>query len=116
MRITGESRSPWFGLEEGAHGRRAVLIVGKSCFSYYAGFISDGMKILQPCGYPSDNVFIPPYQWMLFSELDDWLPCQEDGSVDRVALDRQLALLLQAKSGAGACELTRRGSGAEIEW
>jgi len=48
--------------------------------------------------------------------LDDWLPCQEDGSVDRVALDRQLALLLQAKSGAGACELTRRGSGAEIEW
>lgn len=86
-----------------------ILIVAKSCFSYYAGLISDGIKIFEPCGYPStDNVFTAPYEWTLFSELDDWLPCQEDGSIDRLAFDGQLALLLRAKAIAEAGELTRR--------
>jgi hypothetical protein len=87
-----------------------ILIVARSCFSYYAGLISDGIKVFEPCGYPStNNVFIPPYEWELFSELDDWLPCQEDGSIDRVAFDRRLALLLKAKRRAGIGEPAQRG-------
>jgi hypothetical protein len=86
-----------------------ILIMAKSCFSYYAGLISDGIKIFESDGWPRiDNVFIPPFMWELFLELDDWLPCQEDGSVDRAAFDRQLALLLQAKKKAETGELTRR--------
>jgi hypothetical protein len=78
-----------------------ILIVARSSFSYYAGLISEGIKIFEPCYVPSvDNTFSGPQYWTLFSELDDWLPCQEDGSVDRSAFDRQLDLLLEAKRKA----------------
>jgi len=87
-----------------------ILVLAKSCFSYCAGLISDGIKVFDPFGNPNaDDVIIPPYGWALFSELDDWLPCQEDGSFDRVAFDHQLALLLQAKRKAGVGEPARQG-------
>jgi hypothetical protein len=77
-----------------------ILIVAKSCFSYYAGLISRGIKIFEPSDYS--------YWWPVFSELDGWLPCQEDGSVDPVAFDHRLALLLQAKRRAGMGEAAQQ--------
>jgi hypothetical protein len=88
-----------------------ILIVAKSCFSFYAGLVSGGIKIFEPCSFPSmDNMsYTAPHAGEAFSGLDDWLPCQEDGSVDRVAFDRQLDLLLQAKRRAGKGEPAQRG-------
>ncbi len=76
-----------------------ILIVAKSYYSYYAGIISDGIKIFEPCGYPESNPrFSTVFHWTLFSELDDWLPCQADGSVDHALLERKLARLLAERA------------------
>jgi hypothetical protein len=81
-----------------------ILIVAKSSFSYYSGLISDGIKIFEPIGEPGDEWVLPGYvaAWgsAFFSRLEDWIPCQEDGSIDRAAFERQLASLLQAKREA----------------
>ena len=78
-----------------------VLIVAKSCFSYYAGLISDGIKIFEPCGRPRlNNVFTAPYEWMFFRDLDGWLACDEDGAIDRAAFENRIALLLDGRNTA----------------
>ena len=78
-----------------------ILIVARSCFSYYAGLISDGIKIFEPGARPIvDNIFCQPFEWDLFAELDDWLACDEDGVIDCGAFERRLSLLLQAKGNA----------------
>lgn len=63
-----------------------VLIMAKSSFSYYAAYISDGIKIFEPYAVP----------------LDDWILRSPDGSFDRAAFERQLFLLLQAKALAAS--------------
>jgi hypothetical protein len=63
-----------------------ILIVAKSCFSSYAGLISDGIKICE--SMPG---------WSNFSGSDDWIACEEDGSFDGVAFARQFYLLQEAK-------------------
>ena len=72
-----------------------ILIVAKSCFSYYAGFMSDGIKI-----------FEESWTWMSVPATDDWIPCELEGSFDRSAFERQLSLLLEAKN----VEAARLGS------
>lgn len=72
-----------------------ILLVAKSAFSYYAGIISDGIKIYEePCKWPS------------FAVLDDWIPCKADGSLDARAFEHRLSLLLQAKKEAVANALS----------
>lgn len=85
-----------------------VLIMARGNFSYYAGMISDGIKIYEPhiVKLPSGAMRLPnagtpamPLAWSssIFSELDDWIPCTVDGSFDAAAFERQLSLLLEAK-------------------
>jgi hypothetical protein len=78
-----------------------ILIMSKSSFSYYAGIISDGIKIFEPRDVsPQDREFFPSLCWPHLYPTDDWLPCQKDGSIDPAALDRQLSILLQTKRNA----------------
>jgi hypothetical protein len=88
-----------------------ILIAAKSNFSHYAGVISDGIKICEPyidepvngisqllnAATPARMISV---SWPIFSELEDWIPCQLDGTIDRTAFERQLTLLLQAKERA----------------
>lgn len=79
-----------------------VLIVAKSYFSYYAGVISEGIKIYEPCGRPeTDPRFSTVFFWTLFSELDDWLPCETDGSIDHAEFEKKLARLPAGRSATG---------------
>lgn len=76
-----------------------ILIMAKGFFSYYAGLISDGIKIFEPRDISlSGKKFLPSWAWMYLSPADDWLPCQADGSFDRAAFERQLSLLMQARA------------------
>jgi hypothetical protein len=88
-----------------------ILILSKGNFSYCAGVISDGIKICEPyLDEPPDGVWQMPnaglparalaFSWPIFSELETWIPCQLDGTIDRTAFERQLTLLLQAKEKA----------------
>lgn len=80
-----------------------ILVVAKSHFSYCAGILSHGLKIFEPCGVPNLHHSLDPvWQWTLFTELDGWLSCREDGSIDRAAFDRGLAKLLEARRQAQA--------------
>ena len=85
-----------------------ILLVAKGNFSYYAGVISDGIKIYEP--YTSEsvddirqlpNAGIPAlpvtWSWSIFSELESWIPCQLDGSIDRAAFEHRLSLFLGTK-------------------
>ncbi len=98
-----------------------ILIVAKGNFSYYAGVISDGIKIYEPHIFGSangilqlPNAGIPacPLAWSqaIFSELDDWLPCQSDGSFDHASFERQLDLLLHEKETAKASRSGQPGA------
>jgi hypothetical protein len=88
-----------------------ILIMAKSNFSYYAGVISDGIKICKlHIDEPADGIWQLPnaatparmiaFSWPIFSGLETWIPCQLDGSIDHAAFERQLTLLLQAKEKA----------------
>jgi hypothetical protein len=88
-----------------------VLIVAKGNFSYYAGVISDGIKIYEPHIFgPANSVRQLPiagtpacplaWSWPIFSKLESWIPCQSDGLFDPAAFERQLFLLLEAKEKA----------------
>lgn len=77
-----------------------VLIVAKSCFSHYAGIICDGIKI-----------FEEPLKRMPATALEDWLPCQSDGTFDRAAFERQLSKLLRDKKQTGLMALDGSGPG-----
>ena len=81
-----------------------VLIVAKSNFSYYAGMISDGIKVFEPCAFPRLGDGIPgqppAWGWSLFAELDGWLPCAEDGSIDRAAFEECVTRLLERRTAA----------------
>jgi len=68
-----------------------VLIMAKSSFRYYAGLISDGIKI-----------FEPPR-----AAMPDWIVRSSDGSFDVAEFERQLVILLQARDAA----LTRESAG-----
>lgn len=79
-----------------------ILIMAKGFFSYYAGLISDGIKIFEPRAISlSSKRFLPSWAWMYLSPADDWLPCRADGSLDRAAFERQLSLLMRAKAALG---------------
>ena len=71
-----------------------VLIVAKSYFSIYAGLISDGIKIFEP----------EPGRWPHLTNLDAWLPCEDDGSINHAAFERALFPLLQARQDNGIRE------------
>ena len=80
-----------------------VLIVAKSHFSYYAGLISDGIKIFEPSAVPRGNHSLSiAWQWPLFSTMDDWLACQDDGAIDRAAFERRLEQLLKRRAASPA--------------
>jgi hypothetical protein len=66
-----------------------ILVAAKSCYSHYAGFMSDGIKIYEGS-----------WHWALAPCTDDWIPCEQDGAFDRAAFERQLFLLLEEKEKA----------------
>ena len=71
-----------------------ILIVAKSCYSHYAGLMSDGIKIFEESWkreYPAT---------LGDRRLDRWLPCDTDGSFDLAAFERQLSQLLSEKTMA----------------
>ncbi len=73
-----------------------ILLVARSCFSHYAGLISDGIKIFE-----ESSRRMPPAV-LGGRDLEDWLPFQPDGSFDRASFERLLSLLLLAKSKMAA--------------
>lgn len=80
-----------------------ILIMARGSFSYYAGIVSDGIKIFEPRTIPAEEVrYFPSFDWRIFSEADDWLPCRPDGSIDPAAFERRLSLLLRAKKKIAA--------------
>ncbi len=75
-----------------------ILIMAKSFFSFYAGIISDGIKIFEPRGIPiSRHLFLPSWRLTESSHSGDWLMCQADGSIDDAAFERQLSILMLTK-------------------
>lgn len=79
-----------------------ILIMAKSNFSYYAGIVSDGIKIFEPQAISAAfDLATPSWQWTLLSSADNWLQCQTDGSIDRIAFERQLSILTQTKTKSG---------------
>jgi hypothetical protein len=82
-----------------------VLIVAKSYFSIYAGLISDGIKIFEP----------EPGRWPHLTNLDAWLPCRDDGSIDQAAFERALFPLLQARQDPAIREAGVSGANASIQ-
>lgn len=66
-----------------------ILVTAKSCFSHYAGIVSDGIKL-----------FDQSWSWIFVPATDDWIPFEDYGLFDRAAFERQLTLLLQAKEKA----------------
>ncbi len=76
-----------------------ILIIAKGCFSYYAALISDGIKIFKPEALSGDD-FLPSWKWRSLSPMESWVPCRADGSFDSAAFERQLCLVIQAKTMA----------------
>ncbi len=75
-----------------------ILIMAKGNFSYYAGIVSEGIKLFEPWLIPPAVVTLfPSSNWRIVSQTDDWVMCQADGSFDRSSFERKLALLLEAK-------------------
>ena len=68
-----------------------VLIMGKSSFSFYAGLISDGIKIFDPPTGPRT------WSWWDRFPIDDWIPCRPDGSIDAASFAQQLDTLIRLK-------------------
>jgi hypothetical protein len=68
-----------------------VLVMAKGCFSYYAGLISDGIKIAG-----AEDAWCP------LPSGDNWLRCEADGSFDRAAFERQLLSLIRFKRANAA--------------
>ena len=118
-----------------------ILIAAKSNFSYYAGVISDGIKICEPhIDEPASGIWQLPnagtparalaFSWSIFSELETWIPRQLDGSIDRGGVrspvDLTLASEREGQDGGiiadnavtdVVAELHGSGSGAcEIAW
>jgi hypothetical protein len=74
-----------------------ILIMAKGCFSYYAGLISDGIKIFEPVTLSGDD-FLPSWKWRSVAPTESWIPCRSDGSFDGVAFERQLLPFIRAKA------------------
>ena len=68
-----------------------ILVMAKGCFSYCAALISDGIKI----GDPDQWSISPGSNWV---PTEGWILSRADGSFDYADLERQLALLIQAKA------------------
>lgn len=79
-----------------------ILIMAKSCFSFYAGTISDGIKIFEREAIAATfNMAVPSWRLMTLAPSDDWLPCGMDGSFDHAAFERRLSLLILSKKQSG---------------
>ena len=78
-----------------------VLIVAKGCYSYYAALISDGIRIFEPMPL-SGSDYLPAWKWRSVPLTESWIPCLADGSFDSAAFERQLSLVVEAKSVAAA--------------
>ena len=76
-----------------------ILIMAKGCFSYYAGLISDGIKIFEPELLLGDD-FLPSWKWRSVPPTQSWIPSRSDGSFDGVAFERQLLTIIRAKTTA----------------
>jgi hypothetical protein len=85
-----------------------VLIMAKGYFSYYAGLISDGIRICEPTTISADD--LPGWRRPRVSTTGNWLTSNADGSFDTAAFERQLGLLCSSKTmdaigaSSGGCE------------
>ncbi len=68
-----------------------ILVMAKGCFSYCAALLSDGIKI----GDPDQWSVSAGSSWI---PTEGWICCRTDGSFDSAELERQVALLIQAKA------------------
>jgi hypothetical protein len=73
-----------------------VLIMAQGCFSYCAGFISDGIKIFDLREMSVND--LPGWRWPSVSPMDSWIPCKADGTFDPEAFERQLLIIIRAKA------------------
>jgi hypothetical protein len=73
-----------------------VLIMGKGCFSYCAGLISDGIKICE--AIPPSAEDLPCWRWPYLYPAENWLISHADGSFDSAAFERRLSVLIQSKA------------------
>ena len=78
-----------------------ILIMAHGCYSYYAGLISDGIKIFEPISLSGDHL-LPGWKWRSLPPAASWIPCLGDGSFDRAAFEHQLVLAMKAKTPASA--------------
>lgn len=78
-----------------------VLIMAKGCFSYCAGLLSNGIKIFQAQALSGEECLLG-WKWQYVPLSDSWIPCQAEGSFDRVAFERQLLSFIQAKTTSKA--------------
>jgi len=74
-----------------------ILVMAKGCFSYCAALISDGIKIFMPETLLGDDL-LPSWKWRSAPAAESWVPCHSDGSFETVIFERQLGLLIQAKT------------------
>jgi hypothetical protein len=77
-----------------------VLITAKSCFSYCAGLLSEGIKICEAKSTSADD--LPGWRWLELCSPESWLKSQADGSFDSAAFERQLSARIQSKAIAAA--------------
>ena len=66
-----------------------IFVTARSYFSLCAGFLSDGIKIIEE-----------PWTWTFVPAPEDWIRCKQEGLFNSAAFERQLTLLLQAKEKA----------------
>lgn len=73
-----------------------ILVMSKGFFSYYAGLVSEGIKIFEPRSTSiSGSQFLPSWVWMDLYPADDWIRCHPDGSIEQVAFQRQLYKVIE---------------------
>ena len=82
-----------------------LIAAKKSTFSFYAGLISDCIKIFDPetpivSALLAGTANLMPYKsWLYPCRPEDWIPSREDGSIDRGAFEARLDILLRADAG-----------------
>ena len=78
-----------------------ILLMDMGFFSFYAGVISDGLRLFHPREFSrSGEVFLPTWEWMRQPMEEDWILCAPDGTIDIALFERRLTVLMESKEQA----------------
>jgi hypothetical protein len=72
-----------------------ILIMAKGSFSLYAGFMCDGIKLID--AVDPGRTDLPRWRVPALSPGDKWVAVQDDGSFDATAFECQLDLLIEGR-------------------